>query len=87
MRWFTSAKFAAVLAPAFLMCTRTAYACSQCYASSAPGVLRAYLVSVFSMIALAWGTIGAITLYTLRTYPEESRSEKEVLEVGGKDHA
>src|ERR1700691_2438003 len=84
MRWFTSAKFAAVLAAAGLMCTGTAYACAQCYASSAPGVLHAYLVSVSSMIALAWGAIGAITLYTLRAYPGESRSEEEILEVGGK---
>ena len=68
MRWFTSVSVSAgvvgfVWAP-------PAYACPLCFASSAPGVLRAYLVSAFFMIGLAWAVIGGIWLYAARTYSE-----------------
>ena len=72
MRWFISVKFAAITILAVLACAPAAYACPLCFASSAPGVLRAYLVSAFFMIALAWGVIGAITLYAFRVYSENS---------------
>jgi hypothetical protein len=38
-------------------------------------VLRAYLVSAFFMLALAWGVIGAIVLYAFRVYPDRSEQE------------
>ncbi len=72
MRCFTSVKFAAFAISAVLVCAPAAYACPLCFGSSAPGVLRAYLVSAFFMIALAWGVIGAITLYAFRVYSEKS---------------
>jgi predicted cobalt transporter CbtA len=72
MRWFTSVKFAAFVISAVLVCAPAAYACPLCFASSSPGVLHAYLVSAFFMIALAWGVIGAITLYAFRVYSEKS---------------
>src|SRR5208282_1956514 len=72
MRWFTSVKFAALALSAVLVCAPAAYACPLCFGSSAPGVLRAYLVSAFFMIALAWGVIGAIALYAFRVYSEKS---------------
>jgi hypothetical protein len=72
MRWFTSVKFAALVISAILVCAPAAYACPLCFGSSAPGVLRAYLVSAFFMIALAWGVIGGITLYAFHMYPEKS---------------
>src|SRR5208282_4931979 len=72
MRWFTSVKFAALALSAVLVCAPAAYACPLCFGSSAPGVLRAYLVSAFFMIALAWGVIGAVTLYAFRVYSEKS---------------
>jgi hypothetical protein len=71
MRWFILVKFAAFVILAVLVCAPAAYACPLCFASSSPGVLRAYLVSVFFMIALAWGVIGAITLYAFRVYSEK----------------
>ena len=72
MRWFISVKFAALVISAVLVCAPAAYACPLCFASSSPGVLRAYLVSAFFMIALAWGVIGAITLYAFHIYSEKS---------------
>jgi hypothetical protein len=71
MRWFILVKFAAIAILAFLICAPAAYACPLCFASSSPGVLRAYLVSAFFMIALAWGVVGAITLYAFRVYSEK----------------
>jgi len=71
MRWFILVKFAAFAILAVLICAPSAYACPLCFASSSPGVLRAYLVSAFFMIALAWGVIGAITLYAFRVYSEK----------------
>lgn len=72
MRCFTSVKFAAFVISAVLVCAPAeAYACPLCFGSSSPGVLRAYLVSAFFMIAFAWGVIGAITLYAFRTYSEQ----------------
>jgi hypothetical protein len=71
MHWFTSVKLAAVAILAVMVCAPAAYACPLCFASSAPGVLHAYLVSAFFMIALAWGLIGAITLYAFRVYSEK----------------
>lgn len=75
MRWFISVKFAAFVILAVLVCAPAAHACAVCFASSSPGVLHAYLVSVFFMIALAWGVIGAITLYAFRVYSEKSEQE------------
>ena len=72
MRWFISVKFAAFVISAVLVCAPAAYACPLCFASSAPGVLHAYLVSAFFMIALAWGVIGTITLYAFRVYSEKA---------------
>ena len=71
MRWFISVKLAAVAILAVMVRAPAAYACPLCFASSGPGVLHAYLVSVFFMIALAWGLIGAITLYAFRVYSEK----------------
>jgi hypothetical protein len=71
MRWFISVKFAAFVILAVLVCAPAAYACPLCFASSAPGLLHAYLVSAFFMIALAWGVIGGITLYAFRVYSEK----------------
>jgi len=71
MRWFILVKFAAFAILAVLICAPAAYACPLCFASSSPGVLRAYLVSAFFMIALAWGVVGAITLYAFRVYSEK----------------
>ncbi len=73
MRWFTSVKFAAFVISVVIVRAPAAYACSLCFGSSGPSVLRAYLVSAFFMIALAWGVIGAITLYALRVYSERSQ--------------
>src|SRR5208282_1987892 len=75
MRWFISVKFAALVISAVLVCAPAAYACPLCFASSSPGVLRAYLVSAFFMIALAWGVIGAITLYAFHIYSENRNRE------------
>ena len=72
MRWCTSVKSAVFAISAVLVCAPAAYACPLCFGSSGPGVLRAYLVSAFFMIALAWGVIGAITLYAFRAYSEKS---------------
>ena len=72
MRWFISVKLAAFVILAVLACAPAADACAVCFSSSSPGVLRAYLVSTFFMIALAWGVIGAITLYAFRVYSEKS---------------
>ena len=72
MRWFTSVKFAAFAISAVLVCAPAATACPLCFGSSGAGVLHAYLVSAFFMIALAWGVIGAITLYAFRVYSEKS---------------
>jgi hypothetical protein len=72
MRWFTSVKSAAVAIPAVLVYAPIAYACPLCFASSSPGVLRAYLVSAFFMIALAWAVIAAIWLYAARIYSEKT---------------
>lgn len=72
MRWSTSVKSAALAISAVLVCTPAAYACPLCFGSSGPGVLHAYLVSAFFMIALAWGIIGAITLYAFHAYSEKS---------------
>ncbi len=71
MRWFTSIKSTALAISAVLVLAPAAYACPLCFASSAPGVLHAYLVSAFFMIALAWGAIGGITLYAFRVYSEK----------------
>ncbi len=71
MRWFILVKFAAFVILAVLVCAPASYACPLCFASSAPGVLHAYLVSAFFMIALAWGVIGGITLYAFRVYSEK----------------
>ncbi len=71
MRWFTLVKFAGFAILALLICAPAAYACPLCFASSSPGVLRAYLVSAFFMIALAWVVIGAIALYAFRLYSEK----------------
>jgi hypothetical protein len=76
MRSSTAVKSVALLMAAIVASSSAAHACSHCFASSAPGVLHAYLVSVFSMIALAWGAIGAITLYALHVNPEKARAEK-----------
>jgi hypothetical protein len=71
MCWSTSVKSAAVAISAVFVCAPAAYACPLCFGSSAPGVLHAYLVSAFFMIALAWGVIGAITLYAFHVYSEK----------------
>lgn len=75
MRWFISVKLAALAILAVLVCAPAAYACPLCFRSSAPGVLHAYLVSAFFMIALAWGVIGSITLYAFRVYSEKPEPE------------
>ena len=69
MRWYTSLSAAVAVgfagAPA-------AYGCPLCFGSSAPGVLRAYLVSAFFMIGLAWAVIGGLWLYVARTYSQKT---------------
>ena len=72
MRWFILVSVSA--SAASLFSAPIAYACPLCFASSAPGVLHAYLVSAFFMIALAWGVIGAIWLYAARLYQEGAES-------------
>ena len=72
MRWFTSVSVAASVAVLFW--APAAYACPLCFGSSAPGVLRAYLVSAFFMIGLAWAVIGGIWLYAARMYPEKAEA-------------
>lgn len=75
MRWFTSVKSAAVAIPAVLIYAAVAYACPLCFASSPPGVLRAYLVSAFFMIALACVVVGAIGLYASRMHSQSVQPE------------
>ena len=58
MRWFTSVSVGVSATAASLFWAPMAYACPLCFASSGPGVLRAYLVSAFFMIGLAWAVIG-----------------------------
>ena len=70
MRWFTSVSVGVSATAASLFWAPVAYACPLCFASSGPGVLRAYLVSAFFMIGLAWAVIGGIWLYAARTYSE-----------------
>lgn len=71
MRWFTSLSAAVAVgfagAPA-------AYGCPFCFGSSDPGVLRAYLVSAFFMIGLAWAVIGGLWLYVARTYSQKTEA-------------
>jgi len=72
MRWFTSVSVSAGVvgfawAPA-------AYGCPLCFGSSAPGVLRAYLVSAFFMIGLAWAVIGGLWLYVARMYSQKTEA-------------
>jgi hypothetical protein len=72
MRWFISVSLYLGVIAAGVCYAPAALACPLCFASSGPGVLRAYLVSAFFMIALAWGVIGAITLYAFHVYSEKS---------------
>ena len=72
MRWSIYLRAVVFAIVAGLWLAPAAYACPLCFGSSAPGVLRAYLVSAFFMIALAWGVIGAIALYAFRVFPEKS---------------
>jgi len=58
-----------------------AYACPLCFASSGPGVLRAYLVSAFFMIGLAWAVIGGIWLYAARMYSEAAEPGDATMRV------
>jgi hypothetical protein len=60
-----------------------AYACPLCFASSGPGVLRAYLVSAFFMIALAWAVIAGIWLYAARVYQEGTEAGDATARVEG----
>ena len=75
MRWsiYLRSLFFAIVAGLWL--APTSYACPLCFASAGAGVLRAYLVSAFFMLALAWGVIGAIVLYAFRVYPDRSEQE------------
>lgn len=73
MRWFTSVSVSASVAG--LLWAPAAYACPLCFGSSGPGVLRAYLVSAFFMIGLAWALIAGICLYAARMYSEEAQAE------------
>lgn len=72
MRWSIYLKSVFFTIVAGLWLAPAAYACPLCFSALGSGVLQAYLVSAFFMIALAWGVIGAITLYALRVYPEKS---------------
>ncbi len=72
MRCFTSVSVSA--SAAGLLWAPAAYACPLCFGSSAPGVLRAYLVSAFFMIGLAWAVIAGIWLYAARMYSEEPQA-------------
>ena len=72
MRWFTSVSVSASVAG--LVWAPAAYACPLCFGSSAPGVLRAYLVSVFFMIGLAWAVVAGIWLYAARMYSEKAQA-------------
>lgn len=71
MRWSISVKSGIAALAAVIAFAPAAYACPLCFASSRPGVLHAYLVSAYFMIGLAWGIIGAITLYAVRSYSEK----------------
>jgi plastocyanin len=75
MRWFISVKLAAAVLLALLLRASQVYACAQCYASAGPTVVRAYLVSAFCMIGLAWVVIGAISLYALRVCRRKPESK------------
>jgi hypothetical protein len=70
MRWFTSAKSAAVAIPTVLVYAPVAYACPLCFASSSLVVLRAYLVSTFFMLALGCVVTIAIGLYAARMHSQ-----------------
>jgi hypothetical protein len=72
MRWSIYLRSFVFAIVAGLWLAPAACACPLCFGSSGPGVLRAYLVSAFFMIALAWAAIGAIALYAVRTYPEKA---------------
>jgi len=72
MRWSTSVRVTTALTS--VLHASAVYACPLCYGSSTVGVLRAYLVSAFFMIALAWIVIGAVWLYAARLYPESAHS-------------
>ncbi len=71
MRWSIYLRSFVFAIVAGLWLAPAACACPLCFGSSAPGVLRAYLVSAFFMIALAWVVIGAIALYAFRLYSEK----------------
>ena len=79
MRWFTSVSVGVSATAASLFWAPMAYACPLCFASSGPGVLRAYLVSAFFMIGLAWAVIGGIWLYAARMYSEAAEPEMQPL--------
>lgn len=77
MHWFTSARSAAVAIPALLVYASEAYACPLCFASSAPGVLHAYLVSTFFMLGVGGAVVGAIGLYAARAHSQKVQAEDQ----------
>ena len=81
MRWFTSVSIGVSATSASLFWAPMAYACPLCFASSGPGVLRAYLVSAFFMIGLAWAVIGGIWLYAARMYSEAAEPGDATMRV------
>ena len=78
MRWFTSARLSLGVIAASLWYTPAVWACPLCFGSSGSGVLRAYLVSAYFMIGLAWSMIALMCLYVARKYPDRAQQEDAV---------